>query len=343
VGGKKEPEPQKVPGKEADAKGQEVEEKGEPGHVGIAEEVGAKLVGMKLPPDEAEAEKLLQETGDKLSTEYSGRLEPGVKLRVRVTDPPADADQNVDFEVVIAPNTTKLKFTAHTPGYLPAEAGTYGTLTANAGVKNTDGSGREAHHAPPVALAVALGDSLTDVGDDLLDTEDDKKGVILLDVGQQLRAAAQSGGHGDDLSAILLHEETHKHHGGTGPRIHGSEMRQHLGKYLRGRKLSDVARTKAKGEVVVNPGTGSFERQISRVAENVSEEDTLTAAMAADGPEIVKRIYEAESSRAIGAVEVALSKSKKDGTADQRRSAIAGLKRSARETWLAMIKQVKWN
>lgn len=337
--GKKEPE-KDAKGKPID-KGQEVEDKGAPGHVALAEEVGAKLQKLKLPPEEKEAEGTLQSEGDKIAADYTPRLEPGVKMRVRVTDPPADSDEEIDFEVVIAPNTTKLKFRAHKEDFLPAEAGTYAELTGLESQKNTDGSGREAHHAPPVALAVALGSALTKVGSELLnDDEDVDEAAVLLDVGGQLTAATAA--HGAGLSAILIHEDTHKHrHSDTNPRIHGSEMRKHLGRYLRGRKSKDVART-LKDQVVVNPGTGAFERQIKQVAENVSEETSLKAALVADGPEIVTRVYDAEASRSLGAVEVGLSKSEKDGSAKERRAAIAKLKRLANQTWRSMIKQVKW-
>jgi hypothetical protein len=260
-------------------------------------------------------------------------------LRVTVIDPPAEKkNHEIDFKVVISPNDTELVFVDPVGDHLPPEAGLHKDLIAKDGRTNSDGSKQESHHAPPVELANSMGNALNEAGADLQE-DDPEAAAVLTGAGAEL--SAKVAGHGGQLSAILMHEKTHRVRGAGTPRVHGSEIRAELGRYLTGHRAADVATT-AKGEPVVKGGGEHYKKQISKVAQTVAGHSDLTEALRVHGTEIVNRVYDAEEARSIGAVEVALSKSEIDGPADARRSAIAVLREKAKDSWHYMIALVKF-
>ena len=301
--------------------------------------MGADLVDTKLPP--SSPKQTLRAEAERLSVVYSKKVEPGVKVSVEFSDPaPEEADAEIDFAVVIAPNTTRVRFKKGLSGFAKCEAGLYSDLKGKEGAtKNPDKTIQEAHHAPPVELANSLGNALIEAGDELQDDYPDTA-PVLSHAGSEFIDKATTG-HGDDLPAILANEKTHRIRGGGGPRIHGSDIRTHLTKYLTKRKAKDVART-TTGEIAVKPGGAAFSRQIASVAADASKQDDLYVAFRDHGPEIVSRVYAAEESRALGAVEQALSKSEVDGSAASRRSAFSRLKTLAKSKWGALVKLVKF-
>jgi hypothetical protein len=313
---------------------------GEEGNIAIAQEVGAKLVDMSVPedaPDKADA--AVKAEAAKLATQYKPKLQPGTKLTVDFTTPADKKGDEIDFTVVIAPNTTRVKFVKGQKGFLPAEAGTYSELKSKEGRKNKDGSIQEAHHAPPVEFANSLGDALAEAGKDIMNDHPYEASILMM-AGSS--CIAEVTGHGADLSAILVHENTHRTHGGAGPRIHGSEIRKDLEKYFTKAEKKDVVET-ARGDIAVKPGQAGYGRKIKDVATRVSGSGDASDAMRTHGPEIVERLYDKEERRSLGAVEIALSKSTVDGTAEQRRSAISKLKTVAKTKWSGLLKLVNFS
>lgn len=319
--------------------------KGEAGHVAIAQEVGAALLAVDVSSKTAqEAQPELRKTATQLEMQHSPRLEPGIKLRIEVSQP-KEAREEIDFEVVIAPNTTKRKYVTHIQGFPGPEVGTYAELIAKGSKELPDKKIREAHHAPPVELANSLGAALVEAGEELSQTYGDQA-IPLLAAGGELLAAGDA--HGPELSAILVHQDTHRTRGGAGHRIHGSEIRKPLTSSLAKQHEKDAPRT-AAGDITVKAGSAAFDRQIRQVADDsgpgkkATQPKPLSEALRLHGKEIVTRVYDAEEARSMLAVEIALSKSKVDGDEKERRSALAKLKAMARKTWHALIAAIKYS
>jgi len=225
-------------------------------------------------------------------------------------------------------------------GYPPI-AGIHSDLTKKAKPK------QQSHHAPPVALAVALDEELTEVGNRVLNSRDPAPAKKLLKAGEVFREQAGKG-HGNNLPAILVHENTHKISGGDGLRIHGHEIREHLQKFVPKDREGDVVRG-SKGQILVNPRTTHYKSAIGKVAGFVDNNEEskadakalkgtdLDKALGKNASKVVERVHAAEESRSLGAVEKALTGSKIDGTEGERRSAIASLRELAGRIWREII------
>jgi hypothetical protein len=211
------------------------------------------------------------------------------------------------------------------------------------GAKLPDGKIREAHHAPPVEFGVHLGDAMEKAGAELQkDPSEDAEeiGDDLAAAGKKLSDAAES--HGPELSAILVHQDTHRTRGGAN-RIHGSEIRDELSEKLssEGIALNTVAKT-TKNVVSVKPGEAAFKRQLQAIGKTEMRESRKPAvkrALKSKGPEIVEKAYKAEEARSIGAVEVALSTSVVDGP-KERMKKVESLRARARRIWGALLERI---
>jgi len=314
---------------------------GDPGHVAMAREVGAQLIALQLPEEiePAAAALKMQDQAKILEREYESKLQPGIKLRVLFTKPTADDEhKEIDFEVVIAPNDARLKFERGLPGYPNPVADAYGSLTALASSPLPDGKIREAHHCPQVEFADTLGEALQAAGGDLVAQYPDAAGPLIA-VGTALTSEAIAGR--TKLPAILVHQDTHRTRGSGSQRIHGSEIRTELLAQLTKQQQADAVRT-STGEIAVKPQGSGFERQIDTVAADrrdkpVAGLSARSNALRLRGKQILTRIYQAEKARAVSAVEVALSNSKKDGTVAGRTRAIQRLKTLIQGSWDVII------
>ncbi|MDB5423669.1 MAG: hypothetical protein JWQ29_1085, partial [Phenylobacterium sp.] len=299
-------------------------------HTAMATEAGGKLDKfLDEEPDLAASKTRFAKEAPALEVGYRAHLQPGIAMKIRLVDEAAATTRDeLDYEVLIAPNDTKLKFVKHKSGQKP-EVGAY---------KDLKGKGREAHHAPPVELAISLQDALNTAGQGIM-AKDPVTGAMLLGASAKLKVGAAS--HGANLPAILVDENTHRVKG-QGVRIHGSEIRKLLEAELTDPSVAarDDAPETAGGEVAVKPGGAAFRRQIATIAGRetgmkVSTKAGLKGALVAKGKEIVSRAYKGEAARSIAAVEVALAKSTRDGPEADRKAAIGELKTAAAATWEA--------
>ena len=259
-----------------------------------------------------------------------------------IVDSESETDETVHIEGVINPPDATPKTKRKKGAVYPApEWGLYGALRAKEGAdKLPDGKIREAHHAPQVQFAETLVSELSSAGKTVARQD--------ADAGDLLKSAAsalQQVTGADQLPAILVHQDTHRTQGG-GSRIHGSEIRPQLDKVLKdaaGRSeidLSAVATT-AGGDTAVKPGGAAYQRAIRGHAQQVSGQKSISRALKDSGAEILDNVYNAERARALGAVDVAVSASKKDGPDDKKQSALASFRSLATATWNGFISVAK--
>jgi hypothetical protein len=226
-------------------------------------------------------------------------------------------------------------------GFPIPEVGEYAQLKG--GEPLPDGKIREAHHAPPVEFGVFLGDAMEEAGKELQKKPSEDAAQIgdgLASAGKTLSAAAE--GHGPTLSAILVHQDTHRTDAGAN-RIHGSEIREPLTEKLKdeGIDLEDVAQT-TREKLSVKPGEAAFTRRVQEIGREemgTRRKPSVKTALKNKGPEIVARAYTAEEARSIGAVEVALSTSVVDGP-KERMGKVKELREKARKTWEKLLKGI---
>jgi hypothetical protein len=88
-------------------------------------------------------------------------------------------------------------------------------------------------------------------------------------------------------------------------------------------------------------------RQVTTVARSETKDETVsesnvTQALQTRGPAIIARVYAAEETRSVGAVQIALQGSKKDGPPEKRQSAISQLRTLCATTWKVLINAVKF-
>ena len=133
-----------------------------------------------------------------------------VKMSVTFAEPSADQkDNDLDFEVEIAPNTAKQPASIKIKG---PRAGLHGSLTEEAA-----GSGLHSHHVPPKGLGKAISTFLTDLAAELRSSEEwkvDPAGKAVADA-VDVRAQENMAVSENDLSAILLSEKAHTATGGV--------------------------------------------------------------------------------------------------------------------------------
>jgi hypothetical protein len=334
-------------------KGEQKGAKGEQGHIGIAQEVGAKLLEAELPSEGIQAAMtMMRQRAGALEAQYGRRLEPGVKLRVVFNEPrDGSVDRDIDFKVVIAPNTTEVDFVKqYEEGYPAPVVGPYSTMDR---VRQTDKlpdkATRAAHHAPPVQFALTLGSLLAQAGLELYssakDADQRKAAAVLQSAGKELTQTGEN--HGPSLPAILVHPTTHLEKGEDLSRMHGREVRNALDALLVEKGVAkDVARTKS-GDVALQLFGSTITRQVTTVARSETKDETVsesnvTQALQTRGPAIIARVYAAEETRSVGAVQIALQGSKKDGPPEKRQSAISQLRTLCATTWKVLINAVKF-
>jgi hypothetical protein len=225
--------------------------------------------------------------------------------------------------------------------YPTPEIGLYGELTPKEKeVELPDGKIREAHHAPQVQFAISLASELSSAGRTLSRT-DSEAGDRLTQAADSLKSETDP----DELPAILVHQDTHRTHGG-GSRIHGSEIRPELDKALKQAeaegeiKASAVAKT-AADDTAVKPGGATYTRTIRSYASEVTGQRAISRALADKGPKIVQDVYDAERERALGAVELAVEASKVDGPDDKKAGVLSKFRSFATRKWNGFINHAK--
>ncbi|HMF55932.1 MAG TPA: hypothetical protein VK619_06210, partial [Pyrinomonadaceae bacterium] len=315
-------------------------------HSAMAEKAVAEL---EKPREEGEDYATLRKEKEAQAKDieltYTAKLEPGIRLRVVFSEAGKGAEQDeLDFDVIIAPNQVdrkgKVKASAE---YKAPEVGSYKEMAklGESEPKMKGGKMREAHHAPPVELAESLAAALTTAGNEMRSdpkTRDASEGV--LDAAANLKGAAQQ--HGNDLPSILVHQDTHRTHGGSTARIHGSEIRAQLKKALEAEGVLDYAPTTSTGEVAVKPGGAAFQRQLETIAlvqtgTSATTKKAMRAALKSHGPDIVIAAYNAEARRSLQAVKIAVMKSEVDGPKAKRAAALTELENRAYADWDALL------
>ncbi len=214
------------------------------------------------------------------------------------------------------------------------EVGPYGKMTAlgKKEEKLADGKGREAHHVPPVELAVTLSGALQKAGKELI-AENPQAAQPLIGTAMKLsRAAAQ---HGKTLPSILVHQNTHRLRGGAGPRIHGSEIKEELAARLDAEGVPLHRRlTTTKKKLTVKPGEKAFQRQLVSVArERDKRLKRVVTAVKRHGPAITRDVYQGAFVQSVEAVKIGVRESIVDGPANERESALTTLEATASAEW----------
>ena len=235
----------------------------------------------------------------------------------------------------------KVKDLEEVGGVYPApNSGTYAAMNAE-GAKDSlpDGKIREAHHAPQVQFAESLVDALAKAGKAVK-----KKAPVASAALSGAASGLEKKTKPGDLPAILVHQDTHRTHGGEGARIHGSEIREDLDKLLADRAdeghldLSAVPTT-ATDLTTVKPGDAAYKRQLEKVA--AGQGKSVHQALATEGPAIIDKAYRAEKERSLGAVQIAVKESKVDGPEDEKMAAVSKFRTDASEQWDGYIEDVK--
>jgi hypothetical protein len=234
--------------------------------------------------------------------------------------------------------------------------------------KPPDGSTRESHHAPPAQLALMLAGDLKKVGASLMAGTDSKE---LTPAGKrmlQVAATIEAKGHGEGLTAILIHKITHKAAGGTA--IHSTNMepqiRARLTPICEATKQERVRIMNTTGKSLsVNPRTQNFEQflgqcrtqataisdtkrkqaALTQVDRAESEEkaatakaqtDVVPAAQAAIAEQL-KIAFHNSLDQAVAAVQAALSVSHVDGPPAGRSGAGGQIRAQAPQTWATIL------
>lgn len=303
----------------------------------ISEKIGkaVKLIQDTKPPPDKAAERIgalnpLKSTAAKIEEDAKGTAVTGEQIADRMK------------ALIESLKAYAVKFGAKDiedvlSGKFPApEVGLYGAL-AGMGPPLPDGKIREPHHAPAVELALSMSKALTEAGTEM-EVEKAGTGAPLLTAADKLDAAA-SKGHGDNLPAILVHEQTHRIRRGPGPRIHGSEIRAELKAKLEkdGIPFSDLLRLQGQRseQLSVKPEGLTYGRQLESVAKSVAGADftTVRAAIKKHGAAIMKRVYKAAAAQSLSQVEIAVNGSILDGPADKRGAKLAELRKLAADVW----------
>jgi len=250
--------------------------------------------------------------------------------------------QSLASDIVSYATKYKVKDLEEIGGLYPTpEIGLYGELTPKEKeVELPDGKIREAHHAPQVQFAISLATELSSAGRTLSRT-DAEAGDRLTQAADSLKSETDP----DELPAILVHQDTHRTHGG-GSRIHGSEIRPELDKALMQAeaegeiKGSAVAKT-AADDTAVKPGGATYTRTIRSYASEATGQRAISRALADKGPKIVQDVYDAERERSLGAVELAVEASKVDGPDDKKAGVLSKFRSFATRKWNGFINHAK--
>ena len=233
--------------------------------------------------------------------------------------------------------------------YRSPEVGTHKSLLAKAKSEPPlpDKTTRQSHHVPAVELAETINLAIGDTLDQFPAAKDAGKLNSI-----KLSIANKIVGHGDGLSAILIHEKTHKINGGSGPKIHGSEIRGELEKQMisKGYKLSQLISTKNGKRIAVNPQSDNYKEFLNKIGVEVTGQqppalsesqevrisDEIKKAMADSATDALKIIYNRESDRTIEAVRIAVSASTVDG-GPERNDKVNELHTVADGIWKTML------
>ena len=250
--------------------------------------------------------------------------------------------------------------------------GTHAAMTALADSEAPpDGRTRHSHHVPAAALGQVMRDELQSAAEHL-DTEYDGNPAVAT-VTARLRAAVTAmapllAGHGNGLSTILLHPDTHKH---GEINIHGRNIAAHIEQELQRREQGiNVQRVRimntARQQILVNPRTDNW-RQFLRDCEQVvatraaatgaqsgaraggglsalltetraelealerEEMQTLTYEVLLSAKSVLRQVFVEAYNSGEAAVQAALGASRVDG--DNPSSVLPRLRREAQQCW----------
>jgi hypothetical protein len=207
----------------------------------------------------------------------------------------------------------------------------YGNLAGKDPEPPPDGTTREAHHAPADEFAKSLSNSLAQAARGI-SKQDPETYNLLKGASNKIDTATATP---DNLSAILLHHQTHKVHG-AGPRIHGSEIKDALQERLKKKGIDvDKAITTTSGELSVKPGEVAYNRYISKIAtgKESSTKKKVKEALQDDAKNVVKTLYKNASEQALSQVYIAVKASKFDGSDKEKNTALSKLRKLAKTVW----------
>ena len=199
------------------AQGQQNGAVSEKDHPKLADQAITEMKGASSEEEDyGSLRKILETKAKQVEKTYTGKLKPGINLRIEFQDAEKDKEDNdIDFEVIIAPNDTRKKGAVEVDGPSPLIVGLH----------KIDWGGsdpRESHHVPAAEFANTVlrqYDILSKELDKIkLDGAKERQKALL---NKKLKDRVQSidsgfPGEGKDrpvsknLSAILLHEETHR-------------------------------------------------------------------------------------------------------------------------------------
>jgi hypothetical protein len=324
---------------------------------------------MKKAPAKAEDLSALKKTKQadavQVAEKYNQELEPAVRMKITVKDPPA-GDSKIPFHIHIGPNDFDMDAAVEGTGN-PPEVGTYGGLKKSSGPKN-----QEAHHVPPKGLMNWLVGQAKKAFGEL--TKKQKADPEFAWVKELSGVKSNVYDPGDPLAAISVHKETHIKTSGTGAdtwRIHfGSETAKAVVKRLRGKKIAvksgdttylldfafiyksaklsgaDLAELREMeseaGESLAAQATapaGAADRPVSTQFFKTELNTALEEAKAKWGTGIenfknrLGAVGRGAAAQARAAAVSALENSKKDGTKDQRSTALGELAGTSKSTW----------
>ncbi len=173
-------------------------------HTAVAQKAVAEMEAGGGELEDYEATRADAEQHAKgIEAKYSAILGEGIGLTIQFTPPAGDEeDADVDFKVVIAPNTTESSGSIKTEKPEPI-AGLHGSI---------DRPDRDSHHVPAKAVGTAIGDFLVEAGQAVRKGWNDAPGVEAVSAelerrGADARSRAKPPGKG--LSAISLSQKAH--------------------------------------------------------------------------------------------------------------------------------------
>jgi hypothetical protein len=185
-----------------------------------------------------------------------------------------------------------------------------------------DGTTREAHHAPPLELAKTLSEELLKASVTI-----SNKGVILANDPFKKSGKIIDETQGN-LPAILVHASTHRIKG-AGSRIHGSEIRAELKERLEKNGIPQKeAIISSNNQVSVKAGNKAYNRYIDKKIQPALQDGDIDAIKLA-----FKKAYNGAAAQTLYQVEIALERSKFDGSEEDRKTAMKNLRAKAQEVW----------
>lgn len=195
-----------------------------------------------------------------------------------------------------------------------------------------DSKKREAHHAPPVVFAISIAEALEE-GTQIAGLRPNIRRTFQ-DAAANLRGVL--GAHGKELPAILIHEITHRT--GTAA-IHKVGIRPELMKLLDELEIDHRhTPTGSAGKVSVKPGRSGFERARGYImTQEAGGGMAKEIAFRDRAPAVIEKLFFANAHVALGAVNIAVRKSPRDGPADKREEALKQLEDLANSRWSYLL------